>query len=119
VLQNKVCRTILSLGARAKESEIYSKVGVKRLDQVHKIRLMMFLFKNKGFFELRNTKLSTRLSKTEMAVYPGWKKEHARMQGRYQGFQIFNRLPQVCRGEKRINAFKKQMTAHIVEHQNI
>ena len=75
----------------------------------------MFLFNNKGFFGLHNTELKTRLSKTETANYPGWKKEHSRMQGRYQGYQIFNKLPEMCRGEKRIGTFKKQMTAHIIE----
>jgi len=41
VLQNRACRTILALNPLTGEKELYLKMGVKKLDEVHKTQLMM------------------------------------------------------------------------------
>lgn len=108
VLQNKVCRTILSLPARTSESEIYAKMGVGRLEEVHRQRLLMFLFKNKDLFHLHHSKQTmTRKTVAMVAAYPKWKKEHSRLQGNYQGAKLFNLLPPNIRDEGRLSAFKR------------
>ena len=43
VLQNKVCRMILSMGRRTWEAEIYHKMNKLKLENVYKTRLLMLL----------------------------------------------------------------------------
>ena len=117
-MQNRAYRTILALNPLTGEKELYPKMGVKKLDEVHKTQLMMFLFKNKSLFGLHNTELRTRSHGAEAASDPNWRKEHARLQGRYQGYQIFNKLPLMTRNEKKLSVFKRQMTAHFLSKRN-
>ena len=42
-----------------------------------------------------------------MATYPNWKKQHARTQLRYTGYEIFNELPEHIRRKMRLAVFKK------------
>lgn len=110
VLQNKVCKNILSLPPRTTESEVYEKMNVLRLEEVHRNNLLMFLFKNQDFFQLHyNKRTNTRSTISKVAAYPKWKKEHSRMQGRYQGAKIFNNLSPVIRDEVRLSVFKRQI----------
>ena len=113
VLQNKVCRTILSLNRRTSEEEIYPKMNKMKLEQLHRYRLMMFLFKNKELFQLHNTKSITRRGKTVQATQLKWRKEHSRMQARYQGVKLFNFLPADVRSEKRLSIFKNSVRKNL------
>jgi len=47
VIQNKIYRKILSLGNSTKESEIYNKMKVAKLENVYKICMSMFVFHTK------------------------------------------------------------------------
>lgn len=84
VLQNKVCRTILGHRTGTSEAAIYSEMKVARLEELHKVRLAMFVFKNKWLFHLQNTGLHTRAGCVTVAAHVAWKKEHSRMQARYK-----------------------------------
>jgi hypothetical protein len=108
VLQNKACRTILSLPPRSTESAIYRERNLVRLEEVHRRRLLMFLYKNKDFFQLHfNKRTVTRKTVSRVAAYPYWKKEHSRMQARYQGAKLFNLLAPEIRDEGRLSTYKR------------
>jgi len=109
VLQNKVCRTILNLEKRTSESKIYPKMGVPKLEDVHKLKTLMFVFKNKNSFQIHNTVTYSRTGGGLVSAYPGWKKHHSRLQGRYQGYKLFNKLHRNLRNEKRLSTFKRMI----------
>ena len=77
-----------------------------QVEKLYKFRLLMFLFKNKHFFHLHNTEFVTRQGRTTRALTINWKKEHSRMQARYQGYQLFNKPPAEMREEKKLSKFK-------------
>ena len=108
VLQNKVCRNILSLAPRTTESIIYSKMKVMGLEDLYKYRLRMFVIKNLGLFALHhNNYMHTRQADARMIEIPTWWKEHSRWQAGYRGPSLYNNLPGSVRGEKRLSAFKR------------
>lgn len=112
ILQNKVCRSILSLPPRTTESIIYTRMNVLKLEDVYKYRLRMFLFKNQDLFRLHyNVASQTRQAAYKQAAYPQWRKEHSRMQAGYQGPILFNVLPPTLREEKRLSVYKRQVRA--------
>ena len=107
VLQNRVCRSIENLNRLTSEEEIYAKMGVMGLENLHKLRLLMFIFKNKEAFRVRENVSATRTGGGMMAVDPKMVKYHSRIQASYQGFKIFNRLPSYLRSEMKISIYKK------------
>jgi endonuclease/exonuclease/phosphatase (EEP) superfamily protein YafD len=107
VLQNKVCQGILGHSWGTSEAAIYSEMKVARLEELHKIRLALFVFKNKWLFRLHITGLQTRAGGTPVAAHVAWRKEHSRIQARYQGYQVFNNLPPECRQERRLSTYKR------------
>lgn len=109
VLQNRVCRSILNLNSRSSEVNIYPKMNVMKIENLYKFRLLIFVFKNKDFFHIHDTVSYSRTGGGLVAAYPKWKKHHSRLQARYRGFEIFNKLPNYVRGEKSISKFKKQV----------
>ena len=111
ILQNKVCRNILSMHKRSSETEIYSKIQVMRLENLYKYRLYIYIFKNKELFRLHKNEGKTRTRGSIQAEYINWKKEHSRIQMRYCGQRLFNLLPEECRGEQRISVFKNKIRA--------
>jgi hypothetical protein len=72
----------------------------------------MFLLKNKELFHLHNTELKRRNSGTTMAKAMKWRKEHSRRQAKYQGQQLFDKLPAEIRGERRLRAFKRKVKSN-------
>ena len=110
VLQNKVCRTILNSNNKASESEIYPMMGVMGLEEIYKTRLLMFVFKNKGLFQLHDTAhMATRSGNSLVPTYPHLKKFHSRLQARYRGYELFRALPESIRGEKRLGIYKREI----------
>lgn len=110
ILQNKVCKNILSLPLRTTEKTVYEKMKVNVFEEVYQIKLLIFLFKNQDLFELRyNKRTRTRLTVSKVATTPGWKKEHSRMQARYQGAKLFQNLSSEIRDEVRLMTFKRQV----------
>jgi hypothetical protein len=109
VLQNKVCRNILSLNKRTSEADIYPKMQRMQVEKLHKFRLLLFLFKNKHFFHLHNTQLQTRTGNSTRAKTLNWNKEHSRKQARYQGWRLFNELPRETRSERKLSAYKNSI----------
>jgi len=109
VLQNAVCRIILNHQRGSSESEIYEQMKVARVEELYKIRLLMFVFKNRLTFRLHDTEMQvrTRHGKSTVAEKVHWKKEHSRLQARYQGYLAFNQLPNECRSERRISTYKR------------
>jgi len=43
------------------------------------------------------------------AAYPNLKKYHGRIQLSYEGYETFNKLSNLCRNEKRLLVFKKEL----------
>ena len=71
---------------------------------------LTFLFKNNSFFQIYYNKLTiTRNTIVPVASIPPWKKEHSRMQARYQGAELFNQLKPEVRDEGRLSAFKRHI----------
>lgn len=115
VLQNRVCRTILKLNVRTSESIIYPQMKVARLEELFKIRLAIFVFKNKLLFQLHDTELHTRTGSGTVAAHVAWRKEHSRMQAQYQGYMLFNALPLKCRQERKLSTFKRLVREFILK----
>jgi len=115
VLQNKVCRMILIHDYRTSEATIYTQMKVPRLDKLFKICISMFVFKNKWLFQLHKTGLKTRAGQSTVSLYVDWRKEHSRMQVRYQGSKVFNDLPVACRDERRLSVYKDLVKKSIME----
>ena len=115
VLQNRVCRSIQNLDRLTSEAEIYPKMGVMGLEDLHRLRLLMFVFKNKEAFRVHDTLSATRTGGGMMAGDPKMVKYDSRIQARYQGFKIFNRLPSYLRSEMKISIYKKSVRKLIRE----
>ena len=119
ILQNKVCRTILNLGWMAPASEIYSKMRVMNLHELYKMRLLMFVFKNKFAFHIQNRAQNEVAYITRaggggpVAADPKWNKYHSRIQARYQGYKMFNKLPAILKCENRPSVLKRKLKLHI------
>ena len=79
------------------------------MEKLYKLRLLLFLFKNKQFFHLHNTELITRTGKTTRATILDWKKVHSRMQARYQACLFFNKLPMAVREERKLSKYKREI----------
>jgi len=107
VLQNKVCRIILNMGYRTSETEIYPKMKVLKIENLYKLRMLTFVFKNKGLFQVHDSMTYSRTGGGTVAAYPKWMKHHSRIQARYRGFELFNKLPNFLRGENSISKYKK------------
>lgn len=116
VLQNRVCRTILRHDSQTTEQAIYTDMEMARLEELYKIKLAVFVFKNKNLFQLHNTGLQTRAEASVVAAHMGWQKEHSRIQTRYQGCCVFNELPMEYRQETRLSTFKRLVKKFFVEH---
>lgn len=116
MLQNRVCRTILGHDKRTSEAAIYTEMKVAKLEELHRIRVSIFVFKNKWLFQLHTTGLQTRTGDSTVAAHVGWKKEHSRMQLRYQGYLMFNTLPQECRQERRVSSYKRLLKKFILKY---
>ena len=110
VLQNKLCRGVLNLEARTSETEIYRKMKVSKLEKLYKKRVLLFVFRNKNEFNIKESVSITRTGGGMVATYQDWVKHHSRLQLGYRGCEIFNTLPRECRSEGRLPAFKKKMT---------
>ena len=99
ILQNKVCRNVLSLPPRTTETMIYSKMGVLRLEELYKYRLGMFLFKQ------------DRQSRDRPLFHAG---ERSTLGCRgYQGTIQFNNLRPDVREEKRLSVYKRQIRGSV------
>lgn len=109
VLQNSVCRCILGLEKRTSETEIYSKMKMPRLENLHKIRVALFVFKNKLKFGVHDSVTLSRRGGGMVAEYPRLKKHHSRIQLLYMGYEIFNRLPLHNRNDLRLSTYKKSI----------
>jgi len=109
ILQNKVLRNILSLPPRTTEALIFSQSNTRRLEDLHRYSILMFIFKNKGLFQVHDTIAYTRTGGGMIAAACHWKKHHSRVQGWYQGVRIFNKLPSYVRNEKKLGSYKKQI----------
>lgn len=107
MVQNRVCRSILSLAPQTSESTIYPGMGAMELNNIYKYRMRMFMFKNPDLFRFR----CTRQDVARLALLPSWWKEHSRMQGGYQGPGLFNTLPANVRNEKRLSVYKQHVRA--------
>lgn len=116
ILQNRVCRTILGHRSVTSEAAIYSQMRVARLEELFKIRLAIFVFKNKHHFRLYNTTLQTRTGGSVVAAHVAWKKEHSRMQASYQCYLMFNTLPLGCRGETKLSVFKQLVKKFVLKY---
>lgn len=116
ILQNRVCRTILGHRSVTSEAVIYPQMKVARLEELFRIRLAIFVFKNKHHFQLHNTTLQTRTGCSVVAAHVAWRKEHSRMQARYQGYLIFNTLSPDCRGETKLSIFKRLVKKFVLKY---
>lgn len=69
ILLNNVYRSILNLDKKSSEHGIYAKMRVMRLDNLHKLRLLPFVFKNKKLFQFHDaTCTQTRRGKVSSGV---------------------------------------------------
>jgi hypothetical protein len=91
------------------ENEIYPKMKVAKFEKLYKLRTAMFIFKNKQLFEVCDSVSYTRSGGSYTSRYPGWRKHHSRIQLRYKGFEIFNKLPAYTRNEIRLSGFKRSI----------
>jgi hypothetical protein len=107
VLQNKVCRSILSLPIRSSEIMIYEKMNSMCLEKLYTYRMLMFVFKNKNDFQLYNSEIRTRRNGEVVATHTGWRKDHSRRQARFKGHELFNDLPGSIRSECRLSTYKR------------
>jgi len=110
-LQNKVCRRILSLERMTSKQEIYPKMGKLGLEGLYKYRMIMFMHKNRDSFDLHTSISNTRMSSGLVAAVPNWRKYHSRTQAKFQGSNIFNKLPVVIRNEGRVGLLKRNLKA--------
>ena len=79
VLQNKVCRTILSMNSRTSEVEIDPKMNQMKKKNPYKFRLFLFVSKNKDYFHIYDSVSYSRTGGASVAVYPKRKKYHSRL----------------------------------------
>ena len=75
-------------------------------EKLYKLRILIFVFKNKGIFQIHDSVSYSKTGGGVVAAYPRWKKHHSRIQARYRGFELFNRLPNYVRREKSQSKFK-------------
>jgi len=107
VLQNKVCRSIVSLPPKTSKDIMYPQMEKWSLDKLYKYRLLMFVFKNKGLFHITDSHSKSRFSGGLVAAYPGWRKHHSRLQARYMGTENFNKLSKQTRNEQKLGLCKR------------
>ena len=93
-----------------------TEIKVAKLEEVYKIRLAMFVFKNKWYFQLHNTGFQTEARASTVAAHVPWKKEHSRMQAGCQGYLVFNELPSEFRQERRLSTFKRLVKEFFVSY---
>ena len=82
---------------------------VMGLEDLHRLRLLMFIFKNKEAFQVHDTVLATRTGDGMMVLDPKMINYHSRIQARYQRFNIFKHLPSYLRSEMKISIYKKSV----------
>ena len=70
--------------------------------------IIMFVFKNKEFFGIHHSVSYSRTGGGLVAAYPGWTKHHSRLQGRYRGFDSFNKLPNYTKKKRRYQNIKSK-----------
>jgi len=107
VLQNRVCRTILGMNRRTSEKEIYVQMEVHKVEELFKYRLLLFVFSNKELFQICDTIAYTRTGGGPVAKFPKFVKHHSRIQARYQGTSLYNKLFNHARKAKKIADFKR------------
>jgi len=88
-------------------------MNVLGLENLSKYRMLMFVFKNKKYFDLHNSEKCTRLQGALVVAYPKWRKLHSRIQARYRGYELFNRLPVALRNEQKLTSFKQGLRTRL------
>jgi len=68
--------------------------------------MLLFVAKNKDAFLVHNTVTYSRTGGGLVSAYPGWRKHHSRMQARYRGYEIFNKLNRDIRNETQLSKYK-------------
>ena len=87
------------------KSIIYPQMKKMSLKNLYKYKMLMFTFKNKETFQVKKSLCASRAGGGQVAGYVGC----SRLQSRYKGVEIFNKLPEHIRNQEKIGLFKKEI----------